>query len=367
MPPAGDPSSASPSTDGDRFGAPAPTNRSVLVAFTADALADAARERLNAPVAVEIVDAELSQAVDALAVQVGAPITVDWKKFMASAIKPTSRITVPPSERPVAQVLTDSIAALLPSETQLVPTLRVDMGIITLSLEQRTQPSEGGRGTGGGPGGSAVAEPAADATSPKLEGAAPKPLPSAVGNQPAAQPSEPQAPNGAVADIPAAKDSGSVRAERADQSASKAANEAANEATSEAASVSGASNARPGLTLDEAARATLARRLERSLIVIGLAAQVDAPSAADIARTNEPAIEPDESGRVLVTMTVEASEPRAFEAILAALRDAGVAVEATQPSTRLIIARVPMTELLRVALLPGLRRIEPLRATPDRS
>jgi hypothetical protein len=186
---------------------------------------------------------------------------------------------------------------------------------------------------------------------------APKPLPTTTGNQ----------PGGSGAPAPAAQPAPAAAPDRANDPASASPLAEAGALREPSKSADDTAAPRLALQLDDAARATLARRLERSLIVIGLAAQVDEESAAEIARTSDPAIEPDDAGRVLVAIAVESSDPRAFAEIVAALRDTGVAVEATQPAARLIIARVPLNELLRVALLPGLRRIEPLRASADRS
>ncbi len=332
-------------TSGDKSGSSGEPDNAAILAFTESAVTDAIRARLNAPATLGVVDAELATAVDELARRVGAPVAVDWAALAEAKITAASRITLVPSDRPVATALTESLGALVPEDSAFAPAMRVEMGVITLTLERREPPSrqlvvEDSAISDAGPGGTGLAKNGDVQT-----GAVPPP-PAAM-----ADPTTASAPTpAAVPDQPkAAADAAADPSSRAPSSTPTKAKEA------------------PRLRLDEAARATLARRLERSLIVIGLAAAIDEPSAAEIARTGDPAIEPDNAGRVLVAISVDSSEPRAFTETVARLRDAGVAVEATQPSVRLVIARVALRDLVRVALLPGLRRIESIRAAADPS
>lgn len=115
-------------------------------------------------------------------------------------------------------------------------------------------------------------------------------------------------------------------------------------------------------SLTDAERDLLARRLERTLLALALAAQADATSALTLATTAEPKLFIDSDGRVRVTI-LTAKDDTAADSLADALRKAGFEVEGVDPRTRIVVARIKLADLIAIALRPDLRRIEPFRAS----
>ncbi|MDZ4830312.1 MAG: VIT domain-containing protein [Phycisphaerae bacterium] len=132
----------------------------------------------------------------------------------------------------------------------------------------------------------------------------------------------------------------------------------------DAPAVKDAIDGRADRALSEADRNLLARRIERTLLALALAADIDASAALDLAKTARPALSFGDDGTVRVTILVAAGEADATQRMATALRSAGVAIEAIDPATRIIVANVRLNALIDLALRDAIRRIEPLRAKP---
>ncbi|MDZ4753157.1 MAG: VIT domain-containing protein [Phycisphaerae bacterium] len=118
--------------------------------------------------------------------------------------------------------------------------------------------------------------------------------------------------------------------------------------------------------LSAAERDLLARRIERSLLLLALAAQIDQPGAIELARTLQAAPDIDADSRTRVTMLILATNADEFAAALRQLKTNGVEVEASDVGSKLVIARVRIRDLMRVGLLDPIRRIEACRASPEK-
>ncbi len=116
-------------------------------------------------------------------------------------------------------------------------------------------------------------------------------------------------------------------------------------------------------TLTPADRDILVRRLERRLLVVALAAQIDAAKAIELAGLASPKLEVDGEGTTRVTILL-GSPGDDFAKAVTILRDRGLAIEAEDAATRIVVARVRIADLIRLALLHPVRRIEPFAARP---
>ncbi len=121
------------------------------------------------------------------------------------------------------------------------------------------------------------------------------------------------------------------------------------------------------MPLTPADRDRLARRVDRSLLVVALAAEIDSATALELAKTMRPAIVIDSEGLTQVTSLVKSADEKEFLSVLATLKDAGVRIDASDPSTRLVVMRLGLRDVLRIALLDAIRRVEPFRATAPQS
>ncbi|MFO0827742.1 MAG: VIT and VWA domain-containing protein [Phycisphaerales bacterium] len=114
-------------------------------------------------------------------------------------------------------------------------------------------------------------------------------------------------------------------------------------------------------TLSEGDRNVLARRLERTLLALALAADIDASAAVQLAATTQPALPLDADGRVRLTVLLAADGADAVNRIAAALRESGYVVDAVEPSLRIVVLRARLESLIDLALREGVRRVEPFR------
>lgn len=119
------------------------------------------------------------------------------------------------------------------------------------------------------------------------------------------------------------------------------------------------------LRLTNADRDRLARRVHRELLVVALAAQIDEENAVDLATTATPPIAVDAERRIAVTILVDAKVGESVQSRFDALRLAGGTIEGHNDASHVIVVRVALRDLLRLALADGVRRIEPLRSTVD--
>jgi hypothetical protein len=133
-----------------------------------------------------------------------------------------------------------------------------------------------------------------------------------------------------------------------------------------AAAESGAHAARATTRLLEpAARDTLVRVLDRRLVVVALAALLgESGRVPDLAAELDLALE---NGTILVAMKVATVNGTAnaavLESIQKAIQAAGGSVGATDAARGLVVVRVSPEALCRLALEPGVLRIEPCAGT----
>jgi hypothetical protein len=109
--------------------------------------------------------------------------------------------------------------------------------------------------------------------------------------------------------------------------------------------------------LSEVQRNLLARRLERTLLILALAAQADPAAALDVARTIVPLLPLDGDGLVRVTI-LAGKEPGSAKALADALRAEKIAVDGTDDRHGLVVAKLKLEELIDLALRNDVRRIE---------
>ncbi len=119
------------------------------------------------------------------------------------------------------------------------------------------------------------------------------------------------------------------------------------------------------LRLTNADRDQLARRVHRELLVVALAAQIDEENAVDLATTATPPIAVDAERRIAVTILVDAKLGTSAPSHFDALRLAGGTIEGHNDASHVIVVRVALRDLLRLALADGVRRVEPLRGMVD--
>ncbi|MBL9150669.1 MAG: VWA domain-containing protein [Phycisphaerae bacterium] len=109
--------------------------------------------------------------------------------------------------------------------------------------------------------------------------------------------------------------------------------------------------------LTDAERNLLARRLERTLLMLALAAQADPAAALDVARTIVPVLPLDGDGFVRVTI-LAGKDPGAAKALADALRAEKVTVDGTDERHGIVVAKVKLERLIDLALRNDVRRIE---------
>jgi hypothetical protein len=141
-------------------------------------------------------------------------------------------------------------------------------------------------------------------------------------------------------------------------------------APSPAAPASGQGDATAGAPVEkrdftDAERTLLARRVERTLLLVGLAARIDALAAAELAVDLDRPLPMQDGGRVRTTILLAADVD--FAKAVAALEAQGVRVEGTVPDRRFLVASIALDALLDVALDDAVRRIEPARLAADAS
>jgi hypothetical protein len=112
-------------------------------------------------------------------------------------------------------------------------------------------------------------------------------------------------------------------------------------------------------------RDVLARRMQRDLLLVALAAQIDREVAGELAATARPEITLDANGRVRVTVLLRSGDAASLDADLSILRSRGVIIDVVDRNIRLVVARVDPRDLIAFGLADPVRRIESFRGSPD--
>lgn len=349
-----------------------------------EAIERSTRERLQAPITASFQSKALNETIDEVSVKSGVPFLVDWAKLSRLSISPSAPITV--SVENVSA--TDALKRLLEQTTDRSREveLSVSGGVATVSATEKPgspggaapgapapdQSSKAEIATSGRPDGGSVRDPAPAAPAPTAEPPAPaQPAPTptrGAAPPPPAPVAEPPAPGGVATtgEGDAALHGGS---KLKDPEPSRPQSQLVDASASNAAlaePVVAAKAAKPdalrALSVDE--RNLLARRVELQLLVAALAALLDEDLATELAVTSQPAIavEPDRTVRISLLL---ADSDGGFEKGLDTLRENGVTIESLDRGRRLVIARTALKDVVSIALLNPVRRVEAFRGSPD--
>jgi hypothetical protein len=128
------------------------------------------------------------------------------------------------------------------------------------------------------------------------------------------------------------------------------------------------------LSISAAERDLLARRFNRDLLLVALAAHIDAELSLELAATATPTITHEPDGTLRVTLLL-VDDDSAFDACVANIRDQlrdqmreeNLTLEHVDRAHRLVVAKSSPQALLHLGLLDAVRRLEPFRGLPDRN